>query len=263
MDWSSSSSSSSDDSDIEDLILDDDDENLVVLHLVDKFEAGPPKKRRGSTVGRLCIPRNRALGDKMLMKDYFAEVPTYPAHLFRRRYRMRRSLFVRIVEACEQNCRFFTRRRNVAGLIGFSEYQKNSAAMRVIAYGVPADYADEYLRISKDTTIKSVRVFPKIIIRVFGPEYLRAPNEDDVKKLMAMNEARGWPGMLGSIDCMHWRWKNCPVAWAGQYTGYKLKPTIVLEAVASHDLWIWNCFFGLPGSLIISTFCNGLIYLLS
>jgi hypothetical protein len=23
----------------------------------------------------------------------------------------------------------------------------------------------------------------------------------------------------------------------------------VLEAVASHDLWIWHCFFGLPGSL--------------
>jgi hypothetical protein len=26
------------------------------------------------------------------------------------------------------------------------------------------------------------------------------------------------------------------------------KPTIVLEAVASHDLWLWHAFFGLPGS---------------
>jgi hypothetical protein len=25
-------------------------------------------------------------------------------------------------------------------------------------------------------------------------------------------------------------------------------PTLVLEAVASHDLWIWHAFFGLPGS---------------
>ena len=72
--------------------------------------------------------------------------------------------------------------------------------MRVIAYGVPADYADEYLRIGEDTTIESVRRFAKVIIRVFGPEYLRAPNEDDTKKLMATNERRGWPDMLGSID---------------------------------------------------------------
>ena len=128
---------------------------------------------------------------------------------------MRRSLFVKIVRDCEANCRYFTRRRNAAGLLGFSAYQKISAAMRVIAYGIPADYADEYLRIGEDTTIESVRTFAKTIIRVYGKEYLRAPNEDDTKRLMAANEKRGWPGMLGSIDCMHWTWKNCPKAWHG------------------------------------------------
>ena len=81
---------------------------------------------------------------------------------------MRRSLFVKIVETCEAKCRYFTRRRNAAGLMGFSAYQKISAAMRVIAYGVPADYADEYLRIGEDTTIESVRVFAKTIIKLYG-----------------------------------------------------------------------------------------------
>jgi hypothetical protein len=38
--------------------------------------------------------------------------------------------------------------------------------MRVIAYGIPADYTDEYLRIGEDTTILSVRLFAKTIIRV-------------------------------------------------------------------------------------------------
>lgn len=28
-------------------------------------------------------------------------------------------------------------------------------------------------------------------------------------------------------------------------------PTVILEAIASHDLWIWHAFFGLPGSHII------------
>jgi hypothetical protein len=43
--------------------------------------------------------------------------------------------------------------------------------------------------------------------------------------------------------------KNCPKAWQGLYCGRSGDPTIVLEAVASQDLWIWHNFFGLPGSL--------------
>jgi hypothetical protein len=77
--------------------------------------------------------------------------------------------------------------------------------MRVIAYEILADYADEYLRIGEDTIIKSVRMFAKVMIRVFDPTYLRATNEEDTIRLMAMNEKKGWPGMLGSIDYMHWK----------------------------------------------------------
>jgi hypothetical protein len=32
------------------------------------------------------------------------------------------------------------------------------------------------------------------------------------------------------------------------YRGHKKEPTIILEAVASKDLWIWYAFFGMPGS---------------
>uniref|UniRef100_A0A453DME5 Uncharacterized protein n=1 Tax=Aegilops tauschii subsp. strangulata TaxID=200361 RepID=A0A453DME5_AEGTS len=52
--------------------------------------------------------------------------------------------------------------------MGFSGYQKISAAMRVIAYGIPADYTDEYLRIGQDTTTMSVRRFAKLVIRLYG-----------------------------------------------------------------------------------------------
>jgi hypothetical protein len=32
------------------------------------------------------------------------------------------------------------------------------------------------------------------------------------------------------------------------YCGHVKEPTVILEAAASHDLWIWHVFFGLPGS---------------
>jgi len=40
-----------------------------------------------------------------------------------------------------------------------------------------------------------------------------------------------------------------PIAWHGMYIGHYREPTIILEAVASQDLWIWHDFFGMPGSL--------------
>ncbi|GKC53535.1 ALP1-like protein [Tanacetum coccineum] len=59
----------------------------------------------------------------------------------------------------------------------------------------------------------------------------------------------GFLGMLGTIDCMHWEWKNSPVSWQGQYgRGDKKYPTIMLEAVDSQDLWIWHAFYGMAGA---------------
>nr|XP_051229481.1 uncharacterized protein LOC127347322 [Lolium perenne] len=194
--------SSSDDSDIEELLQDDDVEMVSLLIDVQEFE--DRKKLMGSKMGRVTIYRNRALSHEQLMHDYFAVVPTYPPCLFRRRYRMRRCLFVKIVNDCAVASDYFKRRRSAAGIMGFSGYQKISAVMQVLAYGIPADYTDEYLRIGQDTTTESVRRFAKLVIRLYGDVYLRAPNEEDTKRLMEMNEKRGWPGMLGSLDCMHW-----------------------------------------------------------
>ncbi|KAM1648155.1 hypothetical protein ACFX2K_009592 [Malus domestica] len=54
--------------------------------------------------------------------------------------------------------------------------------------------------------------------------------------------------MIGSVDCMHWTWKNCPSAWQDAYGDRKGSKSIILEAVASFDTWIWHAFFGVPGA---------------
>uniref|UniRef100_A0A0D3BKX6 Myb-like domain-containing protein n=1 Tax=Brassica oleracea var. oleracea TaxID=109376 RepID=A0A0D3BKX6_BRAOL len=132
---------------------------------------------------------------------------------------------------------------------GLSPLQKCTAAIRMLAYGQSGDTYDEYLRLGDSTSRLCLENFTDAIIQLFGDEYLRSPTPEDLQRLLDVGEVRGFPGMIGSIDCMHWEWKNCPTAWKGQFTRGSGKPTIVLEAVASQDLWIWHTFFGLPGTL--------------
>ncbi|XP_020271864.1 uncharacterized protein LOC109847032 [Asparagus officinalis] len=161
---------------------------------------------------------------------------------------MHRSLFLRIVEAVRDHDNFFVQKMDGVGKLGLSTLQKVTSAFRMLAYGTSADSTDEYVRIGESTAIVCLKRFCRAIVEVYGDEYLRTPNVDDVARLLQKGEERGFPGMLGSLDCMHWQWKNCPTAWAGQYSGRHGGPTIILEAVASYDLWIWHAYFGLPGS---------------
>jgi hypothetical protein len=144
---------------------------------------------------------------------------------------------------------YFTLREDALGREGLTPLVKCTAVLRMLCYGAVADSVDEYLKIGRSTTSECLEKFCEGIIACFGPEFLRRPTEEDTKRLLAKAEERGMPGMLGSIDCMHWQWGSCPVAHSRQFTRGDIKhPTIILEAVASYDRWIWHAFFGVAGS---------------
>ncbi|XP_030944966.1 uncharacterized protein LOC115969446 [Quercus lobata] len=229
----------------------DDDFEIIALLALEEERLEKERasiSRRGSVPGRRCIQRDHEQGHQRLFQDYFAESPVYPPNIFRRRFRMSRSLFLRIKSNLEEKDEYFVQKRNATGLLGLSSLQKMTAALRMLAYGVAADFTDEYVRIGESTAIESLKKFVEAIVDIYSTEYLRSPNSNDIARLLRVGERRGFLGMLGSIDCMHWKWKNCPSGWKGQYTGHSREPTIILEAVASYDLWIWHAFFGLPGS---------------
>ena len=94
-------------------------------------------------------------------------------------------------------------RADAIGRNRLSPLQKCTTAIRMLAYGSPADAVDEYVRIGKSTTIECLERFVKGVNNVYGSEYLRRPNNVDVERLLQIGAARDFPGMLGSIDCMH------------------------------------------------------------
>jgi Plant transposon protein len=80
--------------------------------------------------------------------------------------------------------------------------------------------------------------------------YLRGMSKSDAMVVSNMHYHEfGVRGCIGALDCMHVWWKNCPVAWKGQYEGKDACPSIVLEAVADYTTRIWHNRFGFPGTM--------------
>ncbi|GKD95381.1 ALP1-like protein isoform X1 [Tanacetum coccineum] len=99
---------------------------------------------------------------------------------------------------------------------------KCTSAIRQLKYGVNASFLDEYMQISERSSRMALDHFCEAFIDIYGPKYLRKPTE----------------------------WFGCPYAFKGQYVrrDHGLNPFILLEVVASQDLWIWHVFFGVVGS---------------
>ncbi|KAK7243211.1 hypothetical protein RIF29_38001 [Crotalaria pallida] len=218
----------------------------IILEKQREEQAGSSTRRTGK---RRHIERNREEGHTRLFNDYFSEQPVYTDEQFRRRFRMSKHVFLRNVQALGEHDEYFQLRVDGCGRQGLSPLQKCTSAIRMLAYASPADSLDDYVRMGESTSVECLEKFTSGVIKIFGEEYLRRPTTDDIQRLLQIGNDRGFPGMLGSIDCMHWEWKNCPVAWQGQFSrGDHGNPTVMLEAVASKDLWIWHAFFGVAGS---------------
>nr|GEU39719.1 hypothetical protein [Tanacetum cinerariifolium] len=180
---------------------------------------------------RNYIFREHLDAEERLRADYFGAHPKYPYYYFRRRYRM-------------------SLRPDATGLPSFSIIMKCTSTIRQLVYGVTPDALDKYLQMDDHCARDCLDFFIMSVIELFMPKYLRKPGFDDIQRLYnAHNTIHGFSGLLESIDCMHWEWKNCPKEWHKQFArGDKKYPTITLEAVTSYDLWIWHAFFEVAGA---------------
>ncbi|XP_071681603.1 uncharacterized protein [Lolium perenne] len=162
-------------------------------------------RRGGSKPGkRRNINRHREASAMLLDADYFNDDVTHLPEEFRRRFRMNKEMFLKIVHDVREYDKYFMAKKDCIDLWGFTSIQKCTAAMRCLAYRAPPDTANDYLRMAESTCTGTLYRFYRAVIAVFAKDYLRASREDDTARILQKNAARGFPGMLGSIDCMHW-----------------------------------------------------------
>ncbi|CAL8169085.1 unnamed protein product [Prunus armeniaca] len=143
---------------------------------------------------------------------------------------------------------YFVQKCDATRVLGLLPEQKLTAVIRMLAYGASADHVDEVARMEKSTTLEALVRFCDAVENLYTRDYLCRHTPRDLQWLLQKAEARGFSGMIGSIDCMHWQWKNCPTAWQGDYGNRKGTKSIILEVVAGFDTWVWHAFFGVAGA---------------
>ncbi|XP_026453714.1 uncharacterized protein LOC113355150 [Papaver somniferum] len=181
------------------------------------------------------------------MHQYFNFNCMYGPKKFKGRFSLPRQLFLRILE---QVCEFdhdFRQQTDACGIPGHSPDMKMVVVMKYFAKGIAPDSLDDYTQMGATTVYHYAMKFMDAIIWIYNGRYMRQPTAQDTKRILAENEARGFPGMLGSVDCFHWAWRACPMDQAGSHSGYKPYPSVILQAVATYDRWIWHSYFGLGG----------------
>jgi hypothetical protein len=139
---------------------------------------------------------------------------------------MPRAVFNRIKEAIIGKGLFCKKVANFSGKKGIHPLVRLTACIRRLAYGDSADLDDENLYMAESTINMSLKQFNKLMIEEFGAQYLNCcPSAAEIERVMTINAGRGFPGMFASDK------------------------TLVLEAIANADLYIWYYFFGESGSL--------------
>jgi hypothetical protein len=137
---------------------------------------------------------------------------------------MRKALFLRMVEDVTTKNRYFVQKRSATNIKGFTPIHKCLVALRMLAYGGAADSLDDPYKMAKSTILDTLMHFVTTMIELYEKEYLRPPRPRELEVILSQNEARGFPGIIGNIDCMHWEWENCSTSWAGMFKGHKANP---------------------------------------
>nr|GEX64124.1 hypothetical protein [Tanacetum cinerariifolium] len=81
------------------------------------------------------------------------------------------------------------------GQRSISALMKCTSAIRQLAYGCVPDSLEEYLQMGATTSRDSLRIFCKVIMNLYGEEFLRKPAYTDIEKLYAYhNESMDFLG---------------------------------------------------------------------
>lgn len=93
------------------------------------------------------IERHREKKVIRMFTNYFRADPTYPAHVFDRRFPISRAIFTDKCDTLQSKVDFFKTRKDLIRKVGLHVFQKCTSAMRQLAYGTCSNAIKDYVQI--------------------------------------------------------------------------------------------------------------------
>jgi hypothetical protein len=99
---------------------------------------------------------------------------------------MSKPIFLKITESVQNYDDYFIQRPDALGRMGLNPLVKVTAALQMLAYGGAGDCNNEYLQLSKMTSLECMDCFCNAIVIIYEAQYLREPTPEDLERLLAI-----------------------------------------------------------------------------
>jgi Plant transposon protein len=208
-------------------------------------EPVPRKKRRKSRY-------DWALARANIQRCYYGPNPIFDDKQFARTFRIKKAMADELLTILGNEDKYFREsHHNLTGAIQIDPKAKLLITLKMLGYGVSSSAFLDFFQMGERTAMDCMNNFCRLVRKhpELNARFLRKMTRADAKRVSDLHLALyGIAGIAGSLDCMHAFWKNCPMAHRGVYAGKDKFPSMVLEAVADHNLFFWHAAFGFPGT---------------
>jgi Plant transposon protein len=209
------------------------------------------RERDGKRI-RVCL-HNHARAKEAVRQDWLTADCIFSDRHFERVFRLTRGIVERLIQACgNYEPKFFTTRKNCAGKEPISIEVKVLGVLKCVAFGCSGVAFMDYHQMAPGTFTEGLKALFRALKKAtdLKDHYMRSPSPSDIKRITEQHQrVHGVPGMLGCLDCLHVYWKNCPVAWQGQFKNGRYKQaSVVTEGLVDHNLWFWHVSVGHAGT---------------
>lgn len=247
------SSESDSDSDVE---LSDDFFGVEnIMNFLDEAENSVPvvktRKKRGNGRWDNCI------WSDILSNLTYRDPSHYNGKTFRRRFRVPYSIFEKIVSMCEEARSF-----EDDGIDWFSRSGKDCCnqstiplsllilgCLRILGRGMCMDGVNELTNISMEAHRVFFHQFCYLFANRMFDIYCSPPSTpNEIAIVSGEYGMLGFPGCIGSVDCVHIAWDRAPHLLRWKYIGKEHYPTVAYEVACTHSRKIISCSKGFPGS---------------